>query len=438
MKRLFYIALSFVVACVAVGCSEGDDAVLSNNCVGGCGQDPGRALFGPADDADWVSFRNGPRRTGVAVGGEFGSEVREVWRRDDFLVLDYSAAKPSPAVWGDLLYYPSDDGVMWAFDRHTGEAIWSRHLTNAPHGIHGSPAVTEATVMVGTYSGWLHTLDRHTGEEIWRYKIGNVIGSSPVYVWEHNAVYTSHETPQQGEHPGGGYVTRNDPRTGEEIWRSPRLEHWPHASVSVDPQRDIVVVGANDGVFHAYDTDNGQQVWSRDFEPGDAYDPPTADIKTTAAVSAQRGLAVFGTWDNYLYALDVETGDEAWKVDTKGSVMGSAALHDASGRVYVGTRASEALVAVDLDSGDVVWRLDVGGGIISSPAVNSAGDGLVVGTNAGEVVGVDTASGQVAWRFDAGGQVSASPAWVGPMIYVAAKSGALIGLETTNSQNDEL
>jgi outer membrane protein assembly factor BamB len=430
MNRLATFLISCFLAVASVGCSDGDDAIVSNNCVGGCGEDPGRALFGPASEQDWVSFRNGPRRTGVAVNGQLGSDVRQMWRRDDFLVLDYSAAKPSGVVWGDSLYYPSDEGTMWAFDRHTGEPKWSRHLTDASNGIHGSPAVTESTVIVGTYSGWLHTLDRQTGEEIWRYRIGNVIGSSPVYVWEHNALYTSHETPQEGEPPGGGYVTRNDPRTGEEIWRSEKLRHWPHASVAVDPQRGVVVVGANDGVFHAYATDDGTELWSRDFEPGDAYDPPTADIKTTAAISARRGLAVFGTWDRHVYALDIETGAQAWKVDTGGSLMGSAALHDESGRVYIGTRAEDALLAVDLDTGAVVWKLDVGADIVSSPAVNSTGDGLVVGTNGGELVGVDAAAGEVVWRFDAGGAVTASPAWVGRHIYVAAKNGALFGLET--------
>jgi outer membrane protein assembly factor BamB len=430
MNRSTKLLLIALVALLAA-CGN-KDGVVKNNCVGGCKEDNGRELFGPADDSDWVSFRNGPRRTGVAVDGVLGTGVREMWRKDDFLVLDYSAAKPSGAVWGDALYYPSDGGRMWAFDRHTGEKLWSTHLTDASNGIHSSPAVTKSTVLIGTYSGWLHTLDRDSGDEIWRYRMGNVIGSSPVYVWDHNAIYTSHETPQKGDLPGGGYVTRNDPRTGEPEWKSSKLEHWPHASVAVDPERNVVVVGANDGIFHAYSTDDGDELWSRDFEPGEEYDPPTADIKTTAAISAERGLAVFGTWDNFMYALDLETGEEVWKVDTRGSVMGSAALHDESGRVYLGTRAGEALIAVDLDSGEVAWRADVGAGIISSPAVNSAGDGLVVGTNGGEVIGVDTSDGSVVWRFDAGGPVTASPAWVGRHIYVAAKNGALFGLETVD------
>ncbi|MGM0556936.1 MAG: PQQ-binding-like beta-propeller repeat protein [Myxococcota bacterium] len=432
MKELSKLGLVCVLSVWAIACSSGDRGTVSNNCVGGCGEDRGPELFGPADEQDWVSFRNGPRRTGIAVDATLGTEIREVWRRDDFLVLDYSAAKPSGVVWGDTLFYPSDGGTMWAFDRHTGEPIWSRHLTDASNGIHGSPAVTRSTVVIGTYSGWLHTLDRHTGEEIWRYRIGNVIGSSPVYVGAHNALYTSHETPQEGEPPGGGYVTRNDPRTGEETWRSEKLRHWPHASVAVDPERGVVVVGANDGVFHAYSTDDGTELWSRDFEPGEEYDPATADIKTTAAISAQRGLAVFGTWDRHIYALDIESGEQAWKVDTGGPVMGSAALHDGSGRVYIGTRAEEALLAIDLDSGEVAWRLDVGAGIVSSPAVNSAGDGLIVGTNGGELVGVDANAGEVVWRFDAGGEVTASPAWVGRHIFVAAKNGALFGLETAS------
>ncbi len=423
----------FLAALLAVGvlsCADSSNGDASNNCVGGCGNAASSELFGPKDPGDWTSFRNGPRRTGYAPKATVGDTVEVVWKRADFMHMDYSAAKPSPAVWGGWLYYPTDDGTLYAFDRMTGEVRWKRQLIEGSHGIHSSPAVTKSTVLVGTYHGNLHCLDRETGEEIWRYKIGNVIGSSPVYVYADDAIYVSHEIPKEDPLPGGGYVTKNDPRTGEAIWRSPKLHHWPHASVAVDSQRGLVLVGANDGIFHAYDTSDGHEVWSHDFEPGPEKDPPTADIKTTAALSQSRGLAVFGTWDDNVYALDLDTGEVVWSFDTGGAVMSSAAIDEDNGRVFVGSLGGRAVYALDLQTGAMLWKFDARSPVMSSPALSGDRETVVVGSSGGTLFALDAASGQARWRFQADGPITASPALVGDMIYVAAKQGSLYALRT--------
>jgi outer membrane protein assembly factor BamB len=361
--------------------------------------------------------------------------VEEVWRVDGHLTLDYGAAKPSGAVWGDMLFYPGDFGDMKAFDRHTGQELWSTRLIDGGNGIHSSPAVTESIVLIGTYRGYLHALDRSTGEEIWKYNIGNVIGSSPVYVPEHEAIYISHETPREDPLAGGGYVTKNNPYNGEAIWQSPKLHHWPHASVAVDPERKIVAVGANDGIFHAYSTDTGEELWARDFEPGEEFDPSTADIKTTAAISASRGLIVFGTWDSNVYALQIETGDTVWQFDVGGKVMGSVAIDDENGRVYIPALSpSSGVYALDLDTGEEVWKFDAGSSVLSSPAISGDRSRVVFGSHSGHLFAVEAETGAEVWRFETDGAITASPALVGDMIYIAAKEGALYGLRTCDCE----
>lgn len=415
-----------LMALVGGACTDDD---FRQDCVGGCGTPGGPELFGPADPADWTSFRNGPLRSGVAVGARLGDSIRVAWTRPNFMVLAYTAVKPSAAVWEDGLYLASDSGTLWAFDRHSGAPSWSTKLTDAQKGIHGSPAVSKAVVWVGTYGGHVHAVDRALGREVYRFRPGRWVGSSPLYVEAHNAVYVSHETWVEGL-PGAGIVTRNDPRTGEAVWTSARLDHYPHSSVAVAPKLGLVVVGANDGRVRTYDSATGALLWHRDFEPGDA-DVFDADIKTTPAISPTRNLAVLGTWDRHVYALDLTTGETRWRVNTGGILMGSAAIHEPTGRVYVGTGTSRGeLFALDLDTGAVVWRLDTRSGVESSPAVNDAGDGLVVGANDGRLWGLDATDGRVQWTFQADGPLTASPAWVGDMIYIAAKQGSLYGLQT--------
>ncbi len=421
-----------------IGCGEEKEEPLGaqNNCVADCNANNGEEdPFGPADTEDWTSFRNGPLRTGVATGAIVGPGVEEVWRVDDHLTTEYGAAKPSGAVWEDMLYYPGDFGDMKAFNRHTGEEIWSTRLIDGGNGIHSSPAVTKTTVLVGTYRGYMHALDRETGEEIWKYRIGNVIGSSPVYVEEHGAIYVSHETPREEPLAGGGYVTKNDPFTGEAIWVSEKLHHWPHASVAVDPVRNIVAVGANDGIFHAYSTETGEELWARDFEPGDEFDPGTADIKSTGAISATRGTILFGTWDKNLYALNLADGTTAWEFNTGGRVMGSVALDDDAGRAYVPSLGpANAVFAVDLDTGEELWKFDAGGSVLSSPALSGDKKTLVFGSGSGFVFAVDAETGNEIWRYEVDGPVTSSPTLVGDMIYIAAKQGSLYGLRTCDCQ----
>lgn len=428
--KLTFAVLS--IAMVGAGCSRTDsEGSNKNNCVGACdvGLDDAdaRDLFAPAAPGDWTQFRADPYRTGYGAESVVGDEVEVVWSKARFMLREYSAVKSSGAVWGDYLYYPSDWGVMYAFDRHTGEEQWRVELIDRNPGIHSSPAVTEKTVLIGTYAGDLHCLDRQTGEEIWRYKIGNVIGSSPLYVEEDNAIYVSHEIPKRDPFPGGGYVTKNDPRDGSEIWVSDQLKHWPHASVAVHPELDIVMVGANDGVLHGYDTNSGEELWSHDFE---AVFSGEADIKTTAAMSQSRGIGVLGTWDQHVYGIELESGDILWQFDTGAMIQGSPALDDENGRVFQGASGSgDTFFALDVETGERLWSI-AAGRVSSSPAISGNRERVVFGSQDEKVIAVEAATGEIVWEFPTDGGVTASPILVGDMIYVAARLGSLYALRT--------
>jgi outer membrane protein assembly factor BamB len=412
------------------GCNPGHGKAR-NNCIGPCREPLDSAAaaepFVGAAEGDWTTFRADPLRTGRGPGSTVGDEVQEVWSVADFMVRDWTAVKPSAAVWGDVVYVPSDEGTVHAFDRFEGSRRWETELIGRSPGIHSSPQVTKSTLLVGTYDGNLHCLDRETGDKIWRYRIGNVIGSSPVYVAEHNAIYVSHETPKSGELPGGGYVTKNDPRDGEELWVSEKLEHWPHSSVAVDPQRGVVVVGANDGVVRAYDSDDGSTRWERDFE---ADIDGEADVKTTPAIDDESGVALVGTWDQNLYALDLENGETVWAFSTNGKIQGSAAIDAENRRVFQGSRGSgETFFAIDLDTGEKLWGRNLGS-VSSSPAISGDRSRIVVGTNDGRVVALDADTGETVWTFETDGAVTASPTLVGDFVYVAARFGSLYALQT--------
>ncbi len=427
------IFLSLLLGTLIFSGCTGDEG-NQNNCIGPC-EEPLKDVsvsetFGPAEPSDWAMYRADSERTGYAPESVVGDTVSLVWQKESFHGNTWTAVKPSGAVWGDVLYYPSDFGTLYAFDRMTGDELWRNELIGRRPGIHGTPLVTKATVCIGTYLGLLHCLEPKTGEERWSYKIGNVIGSSPAYVESHNAIYISHEAPKPKDDsaPGAGFVTKNDPRDGEEIWRSEALGHWPHSSVSVDAERKIVVVGANDGVLYAFDSDDGKTLWTLSLDGGGS-----SAIKTTPTIASKEGLVLFGAWDGKLHAVDIKTGKEKWTAEIGGSMQGSAALDVENSVVYQGGPGSKTMHAINVADGSTKWALEGDknlGKISSSPAISGDRKRIVFGTNDNKVVALNAETGDLIWTFDTDGPVSPSPVLVKNMIYIAARDGSLYALET--------
>ncbi len=121
------------------------------------------------------------------------------------------------------------------------------------------------------------------------------------------------------------------------------------------------------------------------------------DIYSTPAIA--HGMIYVGSWDNYLYAVDVESGQEKWKFQTQGKIGGSAAIED--GIIYIGSDDSY-LYALNHENGKCKWKFKTGDCIISSPAV-SVGH-VYFGSSDGGIYALDKDSGQLIWKF-------ATPGW---------------------------
>lgn len=392
--------------------------------------DPLAGDFEAASIEDWVTYRADVYRSGYAPGSNVGERVELVWSRPNFFRGEWTAVKPSGATWGDTLYYPDDMGALYAFDRFDGSEQWVASMANINPGIHGSPQITSATACIGTYAtDSLHCFERISGTERWRFSLGTAVASAPLYVPEHDAFYTSHEDYDFSARHGLGVVTKNDPRTGQLVWQSEQIPDFPHSSVAVDPERNIVVVGANDGILRAYDSVDGSTLWQTDFAPvGDRYD----DIKATPAISPSQGLVIVGTWDHHVYAVDIETGALRWQFDTGGLMQGSPAIDEARGVVYQGTGShGESVFALDLTTGNKLWGADKGW-IQSSPSISGDGSSIVIGSNDHKVYALDATSGAEIWFFEADGIVNATPILVEDMVYFSARLGSLYALRSYN------
>ena len=124
-----------------------------------------------------------------------------------------------------------------------------------------------------------------------------------------------------------------------------------------------------------------------------------------------------------------------WKFKTGGEVTSSPAVAD--GRVYFSSEDGY-LYAIEVASGREVWRVHLGANI-SSPAVASGK--VLVTCNAGDIVAVDAKSGAQVWRQSLGEEAGfGSPLVVGSRVFVNGKRSVhVFNAETgANLYNEEV
>ena len=93
-------------------------------------------------------------------------------------------------------------------------------------------------------------------------------------------------------------------------------------------------------------------------------------------------LAVVGSKDGFLYALEIQSGRLRWKVRVDDVVTAPPVI--GSGLVCIQTGGTEAF---DIVTGSLVWRAGLGGAVQSAPVLTA--DAIYVATNDGEVYALE-------------------------------------------------
>lgn len=166
--------------------------------------------------------------------------------------------------------------------------------------------------------------------------------------------------------------------------------------------------------------------------------PSTAGMNSSPAVVD--GVAYFGSLDDNVYAITVDTGSLLWSFDT-GYYNGASSPAVANGVVYVGSENGN-VYALDAAKGNELWSYTTGNSVWSSPAVV---DGVVyIPSEDGNLYALDAASGKKLWSYATGDYVYSSPAVANGVVYVGssdhkiyalnANTGALLWSYATGDQ----
>lgn len=320
-----------------------------------------------------------------------------------------------------------------------------------------------------------------------------------------------------GSFEGGVMLTRQVP-WGLKLGRVPRPKRkesadWPSAAGDVGElgaRAAVVYQGGPDGTglftttayFPTYRHSwprEGQSVQGASYASTDFAPPakPAWRYQTEGAIRSSaaivNGTAYIGSYDGWLYALDVVLGRRLWRFPAEAPITGAPAWADS--RIYLGTEAGDVfciaeprkdgppagqlvwryrtsgavvasplvtdsglvivsscdgyIYALDRTGGRLVWKISTGGPVLAAPSkmsrkipagVSNSGaptvrsGGVVVGSSDGKLYAIEEVKGQVIWTFTSDGPITAAAAAVDSRLFVANRSGSIYGLDGSSGK----
>jgi eukaryotic-like serine/threonine-protein kinase len=173
----------------------------------------------------------------------------------------------------------------------------------------------------------------------------------------------------------------------------------------------------------------GTVLWT--FQAGDS-------IWSTPTIS--NGRIYFGSDDQSLYAVDLQTHQLVWKFAASGIIRSRPAVLD---NVIYASSDDGVLHALDAATGVEKWQVNIGSGNARSGGPFDVGSGydykqsspaiaegvIYVGSGAGELDAVEAATGKQLWSFKTGGRVRSTPVVADGKVYVGDGNGSLHALD---------
>jgi outer membrane protein assembly factor BamB len=218
-----------------------------------------------------------------------------------------------------------------------------------------------------------------------------------------------------------GQVVAYDTANGQTLWSTP-LSGAVDGEVRFDPDRKQVYVGSDDGYLYALSSDTGAIRWSFKARGSVEHPPEIGSKALYLSTAADR-----------LIALEPMTGKSLWQYERDKpegfTIHGYASPRLGRDVVYAGF-TDGFLVALRADSGEIVWSRSLAAAseqfvdIDATPALRD--DLLVAASYSGGLYALRASDGEVAWRTGIEGTSSIELG--SDRIYVAAPREGLIAL----------
>lgn len=186
---------------------------------------------------------------------------------------------------------------------------------------------------------------------------------------------------------GHAYLAALDAQTGTGKWRLTFKENWLSDPAAAG---GVVYFTARDNWVRAVELETGRDLW-RHKEKG-------KDMALNPSPVVERGVLLFATTDGIVHALRLENREKLWSFKAKSAVSAYALVEDT---LVVGC-AKGSVHALDMQTGREKWQFAAEGGVHT---LALGRDAAYFRTVKGRLHGVALADGRQRWALDLGGPV---------------------------------
>lgn len=359
------------------------------------------------------------------LNAKFEAEV--IWKDSVGDGVEHYFSRLTPTVAYDKVFSASRFGDAIAFDKKTGEKLWSIDLSDIEGTrsffddaisarIAGGAATGYDKVFWGSENGAVFAINQNTGELVWQANVPGEVISKPAL--DSNLVIIN---------TASGALVALDHETGEEQWKAeqsvPPLSLRGASGVVVNSGGAFVGLASGDvGVFII---ENGQQGWTKEIgEPSGATElQRIVDVDVTPVIASGKVYAISSNGN--LAAIDLRSGRELWK-----RKYSSYRKLTVSGATIYATDIQGHVYAINRESGMEVWsNLELTNR--GTTGAISIKDYVVVGDFEGYLHWIDKNDGSIVARH----QVDSSAIYTTPvvkdgLIYVQSRDGDLEVIKT--------
>lgn len=342
----------------------------------------------------------------------------------DSVVITVTPANPGDVVWqystggpikssigiddfGNLIV-GSDDFYIYSI---TSDGILNWRLPTEGF-VRSSPMIIGSNIYVGSNDGALYSVDT-SGNLNWKYQTANPIVSSPALLSDNN-IFISSLNNLYSISKGGSLVWEFATPTGDT------------SSAAIANDGDIFV-GSGDGYIYGFPNSSNTYPPNHEYLVGSAV--------TGAPALTSDNLVFIGADDNKLYALDSKARTTLlWSFQTNGRFVASPVIDRDT--LYIGN-LDGTFYAIDLQTGEEKWRLTVDAQIYTSAAITQKGT-IIFADGTGKVFSLNT-DGTINWSYLISGSTESSPVIASDgSIYIGSNDGNIYkiiddngGLSTT-------
>jgi outer membrane protein assembly factor BamB len=388
ISLLLVLAFSSIATLFSANADTADTATLV---------DSDMQTDGPA--ADWPMYRHNAAHTGSS-DNTAPATYDLLWSTFTLYGNGHHSGPTScAAVVGNVAYYGSGDGSVYAFDASNGTLIWRVQLSDYSL---SSTAVVGGVVYVSTWVGFDYALDAATGAIIWNVSKGQS-GSSPAVA--NGLFYSCAFDPLSGSS-----LIAREASTGALVWNY-TVGGNGESSPAISGERVYVKEG---GYLYCFTALTGVLQWSTYIGGGSSYSSPTvAEGKVFVKNEGTLGDSTFGAYDAF-------TGASIWNSTVRSSDDSTPCV--VNGVVYVGS-SPYGLCALNANTGAQIWNFPASIWQ-SSPSV--AGGIVYICSYDGNIYGLNAANGAQLWSYYLGhGSVSCSPTITNGVLYITDVNGYL-------------